>query len=59
MVMPTRTAVGAAGGFEIAVSVLGVAATAAALVRVGSVVYRRAIIRTGRRLKLREVLRRG
>ena len=43
----------------VAISVLGVAVTAVVFVRLGAVVYRRAIIRTGRRLKLREVLRPG
>lgn len=57
VVMPMRTAVTSVGLLEIAVSVAGVAATAAVLVSVGGTVYRRAIIRTGRRLKLREVLR--
>jgi ABC-2 type transport system permease protein len=57
MVMPMRTAVGAASAVEIVVSVLGVMLAAALLVRVGGSVYRRAMIRTGRRLKLREMLR--
>jgi ABC-2 type transport system permease protein len=52
-----RTAVGAASPVEIVVSVLGVMVAAALLVRVGGSVYRRAMIRTGRRLKLREMLR--
>ena len=56
MVMPMRTAVGAAA-VEIVVSVLGVMVAAALLVRVGGSVYRRAMIRTGGRLKLREMLR--
>lgn len=57
VVMPMRTAVSTVTVPEILLSVVGVAATAAAFVRMGGVVYRRAIIRTGRRLKLREVLR--
>ena len=57
MVMPMRTAVTSVSLVEIAVTVVGVAATAAVLVRAGGAVYRRALIRTGRRLKLREVLR--
>jgi ABC-2 type transport system permease protein len=52
-----RTAVTSVSPLEVAISVLGVAATAIVFVRLGAVVYRRAIIRTGRRLKLREVLR--
>ena len=56
MVMPSRIAVGAASGMEMAVSA-GLSLAAIVLVaRVGSTVYRRAIVRTGRRLKLREVL---
>ena len=57
VVMPMRTAVTSVSPLEVTVSVLGVAATAIVFVRLGAVVYRRAIIRTGRRLKLREVLR--
>lgn len=57
MVMPMRTALGAAAGYEVAVAVAGTAATAVLLNRLGAGVYRRAMIRTGRRLKLREVLR--
>jgi ABC-2 type transport system permease protein len=57
VVMPMRTAVTSVSPLEVAISVLGVAATAIVFVRLGAVVYRRAIIRTGRRLKLREVLR--
>jgi ABC-2 type transport system permease protein len=57
MVMPSRIAVGAASGAEMAVSLaLGVTAIVV-VARLGSVVYRRAIVRTGRRLKVREVLR--
>jgi ABC-2 type transport system permease protein len=57
MVMPSRIAVGAASGAEMAVS-LALGLTAIVVVaRLGSVVYRRAIVRTGRRLKVREVLR--
>lgn len=57
MVMPSRIAVGAASTTEMAVSA-GLSLAAVLLVaRVGSTVYRRAIVRTGRRLKVREVLR--
>ncbi len=57
LVMPARIAVGAATPLEMAISAgVGVAAVAL-VVRMGAVVYRRAIVRTGRRLKLREVLR--
>jgi ABC-2 type transport system permease protein len=57
MVMPMRTALGAAAAYEVALAVVGTAATAVLLNRFGGGVYRRAMIRTGRRLKLREVLR--
>ncbi len=57
MVMPGRIAIGAASGTEMAVSLaLGVLAVILA-VRFGAVAYARAIVRTGRRLKLSEVLR--
>lgn len=56
MVMPSRIAIGASFGPEMALSlVLGAAAVLLAL-RVGSNIYSRAIVRTGRRLRLREVL---
>lgn len=57
VVMPMRTAVSSVSLPEVLLSIAGVVATAVAFVRIGAVVYRRAIIRTGRRLKLREVLR--
>jgi ABC-2 type transport system permease protein len=57
LVMPSRIAIGAASPGAIVLSlVLGVAAVVVA-VRIGAGVYRRAIVRTGRRLKLGEVLR--
>ncbi|MGK2948580.1 MAG: ABC transporter permease [Acidimicrobiales bacterium] len=57
MVMPSRIAVGAASPVEMAISLaLGVLAVALA-VRFASIVYRRAIVRTGGRLKVRELLR--
>lgn len=56
LVMPSRIAIGEASAAEIALS-LGLGLLAVALVvRVGAVVYRRAIVRTGRRLKLREMI---
>ena len=57
MVMPMRVAAGAASTVEVVVAVIGVLLTAALVMRVGSTVYRRALVRTGRRLELREVLR--
>lgn len=57
MVMPARIATGAASGPEMALSLaLGLGAVLVVL-RVGSNIYARAIVRTGRRLKLSEVLR--
>jgi ABC-2 type transport system permease protein len=57
MVMPSRIAVGASSPLEMAISLgLGVVAVAVA-VRVASIIYRRAIVRTGQRLKVRELLR--
>lgn len=56
LVMPSRIAIGEASATEIALS-LGVGLlTVALVVRVGAVVYRRAIVHTGSRLKLREVI---
>lgn len=56
MVMPVRFAAGHAGPAEFAIAMAGCIATAAVLMWLGSNIYRRAIVRTGRRLKLREVL---
>jgi ABC-2 type transport system permease protein len=56
MVMPSRIAVGVASGMEMAVSAALSLAAIVVVARVGSTVYKRAIVRTGRRLKLREVL---
>jgi ABC-2 type transport system permease protein len=57
MVMPSRIAIGEATGVEVVASlVLGLAAVAVAL-RVGGTIYRRAVVRTGRRLKVTDVLR--
>jgi ABC-2 type transport system permease protein len=56
LVMPPRIAIGEATGAEMALSLaLGVLAVAV-VAKLGAVVYRRAIVRTGHRLKLREVL---
>ena len=50
-------AVGASSPLEMALSLSILVASVFVAVRVGGVVYQRAIVRTGRRLKLREVLR--
>jgi ABC-2 type transport system permease protein len=57
LVVPARLAIGASSPVEVVGSlVIGLAAILLAT-RFGAVVYARGIVRTGRRLKLREVLR--
>jgi ABC-2 type transport system permease protein len=57
LIMPSRLALGVASPFEVVASlVLGIVAVVV-VCRVGAVVYRRGIVRTGRRLRLSEVLR--
>ena len=56
MVVPYRVAVEAGSIVEYAVSAILLYATVFAAGRVGAVVFRRAIVRTGRRLTLRDVL---
>ena len=57
MVMPGRIALGASSPFEIAASLTIGITTVLVAGRVSAAVYRRAIVRTGRRLKLRDALR--
>ena len=57
LVMPARIAEGVATVPEMAASALLLVAAIALVARFGAVVYGRAIVRTGRRLKLKEVLR--
>jgi ABC-2 type transport system permease protein len=57
MVMPGRIALGASSAFEIAASLTIGITTVLVAGRVSAAVYRRAIVRTGRRLKLRDALR--
>jgi ABC-2 type transport system permease protein len=57
LVMPPRIATGAASTAEMAVSLVLLVATLVLVGRVGATVYRRAIVRTGRRLRVREALR--
>jgi ABC-2 type transport system permease protein len=57
VVEPSRIAVGASSPAEAIGSLLLLIAALVFAVRVGGVVYQRAIVRTGRRLKLSEVLR--
>lgn len=56
MVVPYRVAVGAGSVVEYTVSAILLYAAVYAAARIGAVVFRRAIVRTGRRLKLRDVL---
>jgi ABC-2 type transport system permease protein len=57
LVMPSRLALGVASPFEVVASLVIGVLSVVLVVRVGAVVYRRGIVRTGRRLRLREVLR--
>jgi ABC-2 type transport system permease protein len=57
MIMPGRIALGESSPFEIAASLSIGIATVILVGRLSAVVYRRAIVRTGRRLKLRDALR--
>ena len=56
MVMPARIATGEASGVEMALSLVVGVATVVLVLRLGARVYARAIVHTGRRLKVREVL---
>lgn len=55
--MPILVAVGAAPGWQIALSAVISLASTAAMARVAATIYERAILRTGSRLKARQVLR--
>jgi ABC-2 type transport system permease protein len=55
--MPARLAIGAAEPWEIVASLVALAAAVVLIARLAVTVYSRAIVRTGRRLKLLEVLR--
>jgi ABC-2 type transport system permease protein len=57
IVMPARLALGDASTAEIVASLVVLLATVLFVVRLGSAIYRRGIVHTGRRLKLGEVLR--
>lgn len=58
MAMPIRWASGEVPAYQLLVAILLTAATAALLVAASSSVYRRALLITGRRVRLREVLSR-
>lgn len=57
LVVPARVAAGDTTTLELALSATSLVIAALVAVRLGGVVYRRAIVRTGRRLSLRDVLR--
>ncbi|MGH9135127.1 MAG: ABC transporter permease [Ilumatobacteraceae bacterium] len=56
MVMPARIALGVSSPLEVAISLALGVVTVLVVARLSAVVYRRAIVRTGRRLKLRDAL---
>lgn len=56
MVMPVRIAAGSASALEVVVAVAVGLVTLYLLARLGGVIYRRALLRGGQRLKLRHVL---
>ena len=56
IVQPTRLVTGESSAVEAGVSIALLVVAAAVAVRFGGVVYRRAIVRTGRRLKVRDLL---
>jgi ABC-2 type transport system permease protein len=56
LIVPARIALGASSPIELATSLVLLVVSVVVVGRVGSMVYRRAIVRTGRRLKLRDVL---
>jgi ABC-2 type transport system permease protein len=57
MVMPARIALGVASPVELAISLALGIATVAVVARLASVVYQRAIVRTGQKVRLRSLLR--
>lgn len=57
VVEPARIAVGASSPVEMVVSLSVLAASIALAARIGAAVYGRAIVRTGRRLRLADVVR--
>jgi ABC-2 type transport system permease protein len=56
LVMPVRWASGQVPGWELALSMTLTLATAVVLARLASIIYQRGVVRTGQRLKLRDVL---
>jgi ABC-2 type transport system permease protein len=56
LMVPTRVAIGVSSPFELVMSVVLLILAVGLVVRFGSRIYGRAVVRTGRRLKLRDVL---
>lgn len=54
--MPVLVAVGAAAAWQVALAALISLAATVAMVRLAGTIYERAILRTGSRLKVRQVL---
>lgn len=59
ILMPSRIAVGAASAPEVVASLALLLSTLVVVVRFATVVYERAIVRTGRRLRIRDVVSSG
>ena len=57
LMVPARLAIGVSSPVELAASLLILVVTILVAARLGATLYARAIVRTGRRLRLREVLR--
>jgi ABC-2 type transport system permease protein len=58
LVMPVRVATGEATGWEVGLAFVLMIIAVAAMLYVGGRIYERAVLRTGKRLKITEVLRR-
>lgn len=58
LVMPVRVATGASAAWEIALALGLMVVAVAAMLYVGGRIYERAVLRTGKRLKITEILRR-
>ena len=55
--MPTKFAIGAAPAWQVLVSALLCVIATAAIARLAGMIYQRSVMRTGARVKLRQVLR--
>ena len=56
LLVPTRIAIGASGPLELALSLAILAVTVAAVGVVGARIYARAVVRTGGKVRLRDVV---